>query len=333
MHRMETPVAFFFFNRPEITARVFSQITRAEPSRLFLIADGPRENRPADAEQCAAARRVVERIDWPCRVHTNFAPRNMGCMQRMASGISWVFDQVDEAIILEDDCLPDPTFFRFCEDLLRRYRDEPRVMQIGGFNIPLDRRTRAFSYYFSRFGTNWGWATWRRAWSHYDVDVKEWPTVRDTPWLLDIVKHPSIAATWTRRLDLAHRRELGTWDYQWLFACWRQRGLSVQPTVSMISNLGYGGDATHTISSCHDPRADVRAAPMPFPLRHPEMFAESPRADRIYKRQVVLPSACDQGVITRMYKKWWEFRAAHPSVRSWKTFSHRLREKVLLRAK
>lgn len=330
---MQTPVAFFLFNRPETTARVFSQIAQAAPSRLFLIADGPRQDRPTDAEQCADARRVVERIDWPCHVDTNFSSHNMGCTQRMATGISWVFDQVDEAIILEDDCLPDPTFFRFCEELLRRYRDEPRVMQIGGFNIPLDRRTKAFSYYFSRFGTNWGWATWRRAWNHYDVGVKEWPALRDTPWLLDIVKHPSIAALWTRMLDLAHRHELGTWDYQWLFACWKQRALSIQPTVSMIANLGFGGAATHTISSCHDPRADVRATPMQFPLRHPETLAENPTADRIYKRQVILPSACDQGFTTRMYKKWWEFRAAHPSVRSWKTFSRRLREKLLFQFK
>jgi hypothetical protein len=326
---METPVAFFLFNRPETTARVFSQIRQAAPSRLFLIADGPREDRPADAEQCAAARRMVERIDWPCRVHTNFVPYNMGCTQRMATGIDWVFDQVDEAIILEDDCLPDLTFFRFCEVLLKRYRDEPRVMQIGGFNIPLDRRTKAFSYYFSRFATNWGWATWRRAWNHYDVGVKEWPAVRDTSWLLDIVKHPSIVSHWTRMLDRAHRHELGTWDYQWLFACWKQRGLSVQPTVSMISNLGFGDAATHTVSSCHDPRADVRAMPTQFPLRHPELFAESPTADRIYTRQVILPSVSDQGFTTRLYKRWWDFRGAHPSLRSWKTFSHRLREKAL----
>lgn len=327
---MDTPVAFFIFNRPDTTARVFSQIARAAPSQLFLIADGPRQDRPTDADQCAATRRVVERINWPCRVRTNFAPGNMGCTRRMATGISWVFEQVDEAIILEDDCLPDPTFFRFCGDLLARYRHEPRVMQIGGFTIPLDRRTKAFSYYFSRFATNWGWATWRRAWQHYDLGVKEWPALRDTSWLLDIVEHPSIVASWVRMLDLAHRHELGTWDYQWVFACWRQRGLSIQPTVSMITNLGFGDRATHTRSTCHDPRADVTAAPMPFPLRHPERFAESPTADRMYKRYVMLPSASDQGFITRMYKKWWEFKGAHPSFRSWKTFSHRLREKARL---
>jgi hypothetical protein len=326
---MDTPVAFFIFNRPDITARVFSQIARAEPSQLFLIADGPRKDRPEDAEQCAAARRVLERIDWPCRVYTDFASYNIGCTKRMATGISWVFDHVDEAIILEDDCLPDPTFFPFCEELLRRYRHEPRVMQIGGFNIPVDRRTKAFSYYFSRFGTNWGWATWRRAWRHYDVEVKEWPALRDTSWLSDIVRHPSIAAWWTRMLDLAHCRELGTWDYQWLFACWRHGGLSIQPTVSMITNLGFGEGATHTVSSCHDPRAEVSAAPMPFPLRHPEPFTESPSADRNYKRQVMLPSSADRGLVTLIYKKWWDFRGAHPSVRTWKTFSRRLREKTL----
>jgi hypothetical protein len=325
---MQTPVALFIFNRPDSTARVFSRIAEARPPELFIVADGPRDGRALEAEQCAKTRRVVEQIDWPCRVHTNLAPHNMGCTQRMATGISWVFDQVEEAILLEDDCLPDPTFFRFCEELLERYRQHPQVMQIAGFNIPVDRRTKASSYYFSRFATNWGWATWRRAWQHYDVEVKEWPALRETGWLLDIVKHPSIADSWGRMLDLAHRHELGTWDYQWVFACWRQRGFSIQPAVSMITNIGFGEDATHTVYTCHDPRADVRAMPMRFPLQHPAMFAESSKADRIYKRQVILPSTSDQGLLTRLYKRWWMFKAAHPSLKSWKTFSRRLREKL-----
>lgn len=326
---MKTAVALFIFNRPEPTARVFAQIAKAAPSQLFLIADGPRNDRATDAAQCAATRRVVEQINWPCRVHTNFAPHNMGCTQRVVTGIDWVFDHVEEAVILEDDCLPDPTFFQFCEELLDRYREEPRVMQIAGFNVPLDRRTKAFSYYFSRFGTNWGWATWKRAWRHYDVGVREWPRLRETSWLRDIADHPSIAASWGRMFDLAHRRELGTWDYQWMFACWRQDGLSIQPAVSMVTNLGYGEGATHTISSCHDPRAEVTATPMQFPLRHPAMFAQSPKADRIYRRQVILPSVSDRGLVTRLYKKWWMFKGAHPSLKSWKTFSRRLRQKSL----
>jgi hypothetical protein len=325
---MQTPVALFIFNRPEPTARVFSRIAGARPPELFIVADGPREGRAQEAEQCAETRRIIEQIDWPCRVRTNLSPYNMGCTQRMATGISWVFGHVEEAILLEDDCLPDPTFFRFCEELLDRYREQPRVMQIAGFNIPLDRRTRSFSYYFSRFATNWGWATWRRAWQHYDVEVKEWPALRETAWLPDIVKHPSIAAYWSRMFDLAHRHELGTWDYQWVFACWRQRGLSIQPTVSMVTNIGFGEDATHTVYTCHDPRADVRAVPMQFPLKHPTMFTENPKADRIYKRQVILPSTFDQGLLTRLRKTWWMFKGAHPALNNWDTFSRRLREKL-----
>ena len=326
---MQTPVALFIFNRPDTTARVLSEIAKARPPELFVVADGPRDGRAQEAEQCAATRRVIARVDWPCRVRTNFSQHNMGCTQRMATGISWVFDHVEEAILLEDDCLPHPSFFRFCEELLERYRHHPRVMQIAGFNIPVDRRTRAFSYYFSRFATNWGWATWRRAWQHYDVEVKEWPALRDTAWLHEIVRHPSIVASWGRMLDLAHRRELGTWDHQWVFACWRQRGLSIQPSVSMITNIGFGDGATHTISTCHDPRADVSAKRIEFPLRHPAMFTESPKADRIYKRQVILPSTSDQGILTKLYKRWWMFRAAHPSFKSLDALSRRLREKSL----
>lgn len=327
---MRTPVVFCVFNRPAETARVFSRIEEMRPPRLFLVADGPRPGRPDDVAQCAATRALLERIDWDCEVQRDFSDHNLGCTQRMTTGISWAFSHVDEAIILEDDCLPDPTFFRFCDELLERYRDHARVTQIAGFNVPLDRRTKACSYYFSRFATNWGWATWKRAWQHYDVGVKEWPALKETSWLLDIVKHRNVADSWGRMLDLAHRHGLEThWDYQWVFSCWLRRGLSVQPSVSMITNVGFGPSATHTKSSCHDPRADVKAAHMSFPLRHPAALAESPKADRIYMRQVILPATLNQGILTRLQKKWWDFKGAHPSLRSWQSFSHRVRQKSL----
>ena len=186
---MHTPVALIIFNRPHHTARVFAEIAKARPEHLFLIADGPRPDRPEDVQRCAAVRDIVARVDWPCQVERNFAERNLGCGRRPGSGISWVFQQVDEAIILEDDCVPDPTFFQFCEDLLEKYREDKRVMNIGGTNWQWPSPRSHHSYFFSIFNiTGWGWATWRRAWQYYDPAVRLWPAFRDTSWLLDLCR-------------------------------------------------------------------------------------------------------------------------------------------------
>jgi hypothetical protein len=145
---MHTPVGFIIFNRPDVTERVFGEIARAQPPQLLIVADGPRPERPGEAEKCAAARAIAERIDWPCDVLKNYSDVNLGCARRVSSGMIWIFEQVNEAIILEDDTLPDPTFFRFCEEMLEKYRDDERVMHISGDNWLLGEKQIAYSYFF-----------------------------------------------------------------------------------------------------------------------------------------------------------------------------------------
>ncbi len=178
------PVAFLIFNRPELTRKVFATIAQAKPSKLLVVADGPRADVPDDREKCSEARAIIGRIDWDCEVLTNYSSANMGCRARISTGLEWVFTNVEEAIILEDDCIPHPTFFRFCKELLTRYRDDQRVMMISGDNFQMGRNRTPYSYYFSRFFHCWGWATWRRAWRHYDIDMELWPSLRDGSWLL-----------------------------------------------------------------------------------------------------------------------------------------------------
>ena len=177
--KLETPVAFLVFNRPHTTDKVFSEIAAANPRKLLIVADGPRPDQPGEAERCVAVRAIVDRVDWDCEVLTNYSDINLGCKARISSGLDWVFDTVEEAIVLEDDCLPHPSFFRFCEELLVKYRDDERIAQIGGVNFQSGRRRTNYSYYFSRYAHIWGWATWRRAWRHYDVALKAWPLIRD----------------------------------------------------------------------------------------------------------------------------------------------------------
>ena len=285
---LKTPVALLMFNRPLLTRRVLAAIRAAQPQRLLVVADGPRPWRPEDRESCAAARAVIDTIDWDCEVSTEYADANLGCKRRLASGISWVFEQVDEAIILEDDCVPHPTFFRFCEELLDRYRDDERVMHIAGSIYRRAPIPTEYSYVFSRFNSAWGWATWKRAWQYFDENVPLWPQLCETSWLRDLVGDPRAVAYWSREFDTAYQRTISTWDHQWTFACWANSGLSVAPRVNLVSNLGCGPDATHTFDPA-DPVANVPSTALSFPLLHPPTVLHSAEWDREFLRTVILP--------------------------------------------
>jgi len=171
------------FNRPEPTRRVFARVREARPQRLFVLADGPREQVPEDRAKCAATRAIFDSIDWDCRIETDFSEGNLGCTGRIQSGLDRVFDSVPEAIVIEDDILPHPTFFRYCSELLARYRDEPRVHAICGTKLPCEPRTAPDSYRFSRLFYSWGWAGWRRAWRSVDKTLSEWPRLAAEGWL------------------------------------------------------------------------------------------------------------------------------------------------------
>jgi hypothetical protein len=246
---LETPVAFFIYKRPDLTRDVFTAIAQAQPKVLLIIADGPKNSR--EAERCRATRAVVERVDWNCDVRQSVAMDNLGCRQRLSSGLEWVFSQADEAIILEDDCLPDPSFFRFCEALLDRYRYDDRVMEIAGSNWQLGRSRTEFSYYFSKHSHTWGWATWKRAWQQYDEKLALWPELKDTAQWACMWDDERQKAYWETILDGVYQRDIDTWDYQWQFAMWRNNGLSAVPNVNLVSNIGFGREATHTTRSRH----------------------------------------------------------------------------------
>lgn len=286
---MRTPVALIIFNRPEITERVFREIARAKPRQLLVIADGPRTDRGGEAEKCAATRAVIDQVDWDCEVLKNYSDVNLGVGGRPATGIRWVFEQVEEAIIFEDDCVPHPTFFRYCDDLLEKYRDDERVMHISGDNWNFGGQQGPFSYFFSAYCYSCGWATWRRAFQHYDPDIKLWPTLRDTSWLLDILGDPRAVEFWKYKFDLTFTTgmEKNGWDWPWLFACWAHRGLSILPSSNLISNIGFGEDATHTTST-EDDRAYVPLIEMTFPLRHPPYMVRDVEADQLIVQQVGL---------------------------------------------
>jgi len=294
---METPIAFLVFNRPETTIKVFEAIRQAKPKKLLVVADGSRPNRPGEAERCAATRAIIDRVDWDCEVLTNYSDVNLGCRERVSSGLKWVFDIVEEAIILEDDCVPHPTFFPYCEELLGHYRDDERVMAISGQKSQPQYQRTQYSYYFSRYFHVWGWASWRRAFQHFDAHLHLWPAIQDGELLKDLLIDGRSARYWSNIFQGVYAGEINTWDYQWLFACWIHSGLTILPSVNLISNIGCTAEATHTVNISH-PNANDPTEAITLPLKHPPFVIRDIRLDELIQEVGFTPS-----LVTRLQRK------------------------------
>lgn len=297
---MKTPVAFLIFNRPDTTEKVFAAIRQAQPPKLLVVADGPRSDRPGEAEKCQATRAIIDRVDWKCEVLTNYSDVNLGCKARVSSGLDWVFDRVEEAIILEDDCLPDPSFFLFCEKLLNYYRQDERIMVISGDNFQFGRKRTDYSYYFSRYNHCWGWATWKRAWQHYDLKMKLWQQIHNGNWLESILGRPQAVKYWQRVFQATHDETINSWAYRWTFACWVQNGLTILPNVNLVSNIGFGTESTHTTSS-NNPFADIPREKVHFPLQHPPFIIRDAIADE-FTQKTLFNSSAIEGLVKKARK-------------------------------
>ena len=280
---LTTPVLFLIFNRPETTEKVFSAIKKAKPSRLYIAADGPRSEYPNDAESCEISRAIATNVDWDCEVKTLFRNQNLGCRLAVSQAIDWFFEQELEGIILEDDCLPDQSFFWFCQELLERYRDDSRIMHIGGTNFQFGINQTNYSYYYSRYAHVWGWASWRRAWKYYDEKLKQWYECNNNGMLLHWADDRRFINYWRKIFEKVAKGEVDTWDYQWTFACWNQNGLSVVPSSNLVSNLGFSKESTHT--SRKSPLSQMSIKPINYPLSHPNFVIRHCKADRYVECQ------------------------------------------------
>lgn len=283
---LSTPIVFLIFNRPDVTERVFSEIAKAKPPKLLFVGDGARINRPGEAEKVMATRAIVDRVDWPCEVLINFSDANLGCRRRVSSGLDWVFKHVDEAIILEDDCLPTPAFFRFCQELLERYRHDLRIGMISGNNFQFGRKFGEDSYYFSKYNHIWGWATWGDRWRNgYDDKMSLWPTLRDQGRLKDLVLDQNEIGYWKKMFNRMYSGKDNSWAFPWTFANWINGWLTVLPSVNLVSNIGFMPGATH--STVTTKLANMATEDMSFPLVHPVFMARNTKADQacfwIYK--------------------------------------------------
>jgi hypothetical protein len=250
---MTPPILFIIFNRPVLTQKVFEAIREAKPAKLYVAADGPRLGNMTDIEKCRKTRKIIEQIDWHCDKKTLFQNDNFGCSPHIVHSIDWFLDQVNEGVILEDDCLPSLDFFRFCMELLKKYSNDERIMHIGGSNFQYGRKRGNASYYFSKYAhCAGGFATWKRAWKYYASDSVN----HEDPW--DLV--------WWNVIE--------------------KRGEAITPSVNLISNIGFGDpDSTHTKYSQGKDylRGNLPTQSLSFPLKHPKEVKLNRLADNFIR--------------------------------------------------
>ena len=237
--QFQTPILFIIFNRPDVAQVVFDEIKKIKPKYLYIAADGPRETNEKDKLLCKESRAIIDQVDWPCEVKTLFRDKNLGCKLGVSSAITWFFEQVEAGIILEDDCVPHQSFSRFAGEMLEKYKDEEKVMMITGLN-PISDYQSPTSYYFSRYFSIWGWATWRRAWQKYDIEMREWPRVK-AEGLDKYYTDPYARNSMEQAFEDTYRGKINTWDYQWALTGLVHNGLSIVPSKNLISNIGLYG--------------------------------------------------------------------------------------------
>jgi hypothetical protein len=282
---LDTPVLFIIFNRPNCTKAVFAQIRNAKPKQLFIAADGPRITKPDEDLLCNQTRKIVADIDWECEVKELFSEENMGCGRAVSRAINWFFDNVDMGIILEDDCVPNQSFFTFCEVLLMRFRNDFRVWQISGSNLISELSTNELdSYFFSYYGTIWGWATWKDRWKNYDFKIEQYTQLKEkTDYFYNLYGSQEQAQFRVKIYDSIVEKKIDTWDYQWSFIKNINRGLSIIPSKNLISNIGFGEDSTHTYL-IDDIRRNLSRNELNFPLNHPQKMIRDKEKDDYYFR-------------------------------------------------
>ena len=278
-----SPVLFLIFNRPNHTKLVFQQIRKVKPSKLYIAADGPRHHIEGEAQLCEFSREIATAVDWDCKLITLFRSENLGCGKAVSEAITWFFEQETEGIILEDDCVPAKTFFRYCTELLHYYRHDTRVMQIGGSNLNRKWLSNTdYSYVFSNQSHIWGWATWKRAWEYYDFKMKEYEHISNKNYLSQyfnsIYEYEYKKWVFDKTFN---QNMLSTWDYQWEFAMLIQSGLKIIPKKNMVLNIGFGNDATHTTGT-NKLVLNQTIEKMDFPLTHPDFMMVDGRYDQAF---------------------------------------------------
>jgi hypothetical protein len=278
-----TPILFLVFNRPDTTAEVFKEIRKVRPSRLYVAADGARKDKFGEAEKIAKVREIATAVDWPCELFTLFRDKNVGCKYAVSGAISWFFAEEEAGVIIEDDCLPSQDFFWFCNQMLNDYRDNQNIFSIVGTNLlPISEKN--ISYYYSDHTLPWGWASWARAWDKYDLELKSWPKSKQVKHMKSLnVGDYLFNFHFAKVLNKVSRGEIDTWDYQWIYTCWLNNGLTIVPVKNLISNIGFSDEATHT-TVYHPILSNLKLNNLLWPLKKPSYYGPNLEANAFISR-------------------------------------------------
>ena len=284
---MDTPVLLVCFNRPELTKRLVDCLVQTNAQRVYVAVDGPRENNPNDQDNCHSVQEIIDSAPWPGVVLKRYQDSNLGCRRGVSHAIDWFFSHEQEGIILEDDCLPDPTFFEFCTTLIAEFRENPRIGAISGTTyFPLSSEG-SYSYGFSKYPLVWGWATWKRAWEKFDHELLQWAGTGGRQ-ILDSVsdESTSFVRTWSKILDAVKMGKIDSWAYIWSFSSWSAGMLTVIPRVNLVSNLGFDNTATHTSRKPLTQNFRPRALTMPQPIQHPPLIEPDMKIDFLTRQLI-----------------------------------------------
>ncbi len=308
-YRVQSPLLLLIFNRPDTTLRVFNQIKKAKPDKLYIAADGPRTGNMKDKKLCEEARSITEMMDWDCQLQTLFSEENKGCKMGVVTAINWFFEQEEEGIILEDDCLPADGFFYFCDEMLKKYRHDDRISTITGTNLQSGHTWGSASYYFSEFSNIWGWATWKHFWKKYDPDLEKYNEKDVALQLAKIFDDFFLVDDWLEVFEKVKANKIDTWDYQLQFLTFMENGLCVTPNVNLISNIGFRNDATHTNNPFHHAHHAELTTEEIISITHPEFFIPEKKADYFFlKKEFYLEEKWKKfekdKLLRRRFKKW-----------------------------
>lgn len=280
MQVRDVPVLILVFNRPDVTRRLMLQLQKIRPRQLFVGADGARKHKHAEVEHCKAVRHsVATHVNWDCELHTLYRDENLGCKNAVSTAIDWFFSQVAYGIILEDDCIPHPSFVQFCAELLEQHKDREQIMHIAGFNYFGKYTHLQSSYFYSNLAFVWGWATWRRAWAKMDINMKLFPEIKAQGRYKHLVRDTAGQRYMLEKWEETYLKKNDSWAYAWAFSIFAHGGLCIVPTYNLISNQGFNQQATNTRSD-RVFFANSKTYAMDFPLKHPSNFNVSAREDK-----------------------------------------------------
>jgi hypothetical protein len=280
MKQFWTPILFIVFNRIDTTQRVFNEIKKRQPRFLYIAADGPRSDKEGEAEKCQQVRDIIKQIDWDCELKTLFRNENLGCAKGPSTAITWFFENEEQGIILEDDCLPHPDFFIYCEELLEKYKNQENVALIGAINFQDGIKRGDDSYYFSAHPHIWGWASWRRTWAGYDLFLKNYSLEEYKKALFRYYPSGNVTKSYIDTFQIMKKQGNDAWDYQLTAHIWREHGICIIPNVNLVLNIGFGDNSTHT-KNMDKTYSAVQLSSI-LPLTHPSEIKRNLEADNYH---------------------------------------------------